>query len=45
MGFLAFSPIGLSPDNTGENAGSLFWTIMIALLFSWLVAIWLTPYF
>ena len=45
VGILAFSPIGLSPDNTGEYAGSLFWTILIALLFSWLVAIWLTPYF
>ncbi|MFK7744116.1 MAG: efflux RND transporter permease subunit [Roseobacter sp.] len=45
VGFLAFSPVGFSPDNTGEYAGSLFWTIMIALLFSWLVAIWLTPYY
>ena len=45
VGFLAFSPIGFSPDNTGEYAGSLFWTILIALLFSWLIAIWLTPYF
>lgn len=45
VGFLAFSPIGLSPDETGEFAGSLFYTITIALLFSWLVAIWLTPYF
>ena len=45
VGFLAFSPIGLSPDSTGEYAGSLFYTITIALLFSWLVAIWLTPYF
>ncbi|MEO0912934.1 MAG: efflux RND transporter permease subunit, partial [Pseudomonadota bacterium] len=45
VGFLAFSPIGFSPDNTGEYAGSLFWTIAIALLFSWLIAIWLTPYF
>ncbi len=45
VGILAFSPIGLSPDNTGEYAGSLFWTIGIALLFSWLVAIWLTPYY
>ena len=44
VGFLAFSAIGFSPDNTGEYAGSLFWTITIALLFSWLVAIWLTPY-
>ncbi|PCH70887.1 MAG: multidrug transporter AcrB [Rhodobacteraceae bacterium] len=45
VGFLAFSPIGFSPDNTGEYAGSLFWTVMIALLFSWLVAVWLTPWF
>ncbi|MEP4198047.1 MAG: efflux RND transporter permease subunit [Aliishimia sp.] len=45
VGFLAFSPIGFSPDNTGEYAGSLFWTILIALMFSWLVAIWLTPYY
>ncbi|KCV80955.1 acriflavin resistance protein [Actibacterium atlanticum] len=45
VGILAFSPIGFSPDNTGEYAGSLFWTIGIALLFSWLIAIWLTPYF
>ena len=44
VGFLAFSAIGFSPDNTGEYAGSLFWTITIALMFSWLVAIWLTPY-
>jgi len=45
VGILAFSPIGFSPDNTGEYAGSLFWTILISLLFSWLVAVWLTPYF
>ncbi len=45
VGFLAFSAIGFSPDNTGEYAGSLFWTITIALLVSWLVAVWLTPYF
>ncbi|WP_421850552.1 efflux RND transporter permease subunit [Oricola sp.] len=45
VGFLAFSPIGFSPDNTGEYAGSLFWTIAISLLFSWLVAIWLTPFY
>ncbi len=44
VGILAFSAIGFSPDNTGEYAGSLFWTIAISLLFSWLIAIWLTPY-
>jgi multidrug efflux pump subunit AcrB len=45
VGLLAFSPIGFSPDNTGEYAGSLFWTITIALLVSWVVAVWLTPYY
>jgi multidrug efflux pump subunit AcrB len=45
VGFLAFSPIGFSPDSTGEYAGSLFFTITIALMFSWLVAVWLTPYY
>ncbi|MDE0033874.1 MAG: efflux RND transporter permease subunit [Deltaproteobacteria bacterium] len=45
VGVLAFAAIGFSPDNTGEYAGSLFWTIAIALLFSWLVAVWLTPYY
>ncbi|MEM9204994.1 MAG: efflux RND transporter permease subunit [Pseudomonadota bacterium] len=45
VGFLAFSPIGFSPDNTGEYAGSLFWTVTISLLFSWLVAVWLTPWY
>lgn len=45
VGILAFSPIGFSPDNTGEYAGSLFWTILISLFFSWIVAIWLTPYY
>lgn len=45
VGFLAFSPVGFSPDSTGGYAGSLFWTISSALLFSWLVTVWLTPYY
>ncbi|HPE61311.1 MAG TPA: efflux RND transporter permease subunit [Thiolinea sp.] len=45
VGIVAFSPIGFSPDNTSEFAGSLFWTILIALFFSWLVAVWLTPFY
>lgn len=44
VGFLAFSAIGFSPDSTGEYAGSLFWTVTISLIFSTLVALWLTPY-
>ncbi|MBY4677935.1 efflux RND transporter permease subunit [Marinobacterium arenosum] len=42
---IAFAPIGLSPDATGEFAGSLFWVLLISLLLSWLTAITLTPFF
>lgn len=45
VGFLAFSPVGFSPDSTGEYASSLFWTITISLILSWIVAVWLTPYY
>jgi multidrug efflux pump subunit AcrB len=43
IGILAFSAIGLSPDNTGEFASSLFYVIMISLSLSWLTAISTTP--
>ena len=43
IGILAFAPIGLSPDSTGEFVGSLFWVILIALLLSWVTAITSTP--
>ncbi|WP_319410297.1 efflux RND transporter permease subunit [uncultured Cohaesibacter sp.] len=41
---VAFAPIGLSPDKTGEYAGSLFWVLMISLTLSWILAITLTPF-
>lgn len=41
----AFAPIGLSPDSTGEFAGSLFWVLLFSLLFSWVTAITITPFF
>ncbi len=41
---LAFAPIGLSPDSTGEFAGSLFWVLMYSLFLSWLTAITITPF-
>ncbi len=41
----AFAPIGLSPDDTGEFAGSLFWVLLVSLLLSWVTAITLTPFF
>lgn len=43
IGILAFSAIGLSPDNTGEFAGSLFWVILISLSLSWVTAVSTTP--
>ncbi len=43
IGILAFAGVGLSPDNTGEYAGSLFWVILISLLLSWVFGVTLTP--
>jgi len=43
IGILAFSAIGLSPDNTGEFASSLFYVILISLALSWVTAVSTTP--
>lgn len=40
---LAFAPIGLSPDSTGEYCKSLFQVVGISMLLSWLLAITVTP--
>ena len=40
---LAFAPIGLSPDSTGEFCHSLFQVMAISLLLSWVLAITVTP--
>ena len=45
IAIIAFAPIGLSPDATGEFAGSLFWVLLISLLLSWVTAITITPFF
>jgi multidrug efflux pump subunit AcrB len=45
IAIVAFAPIGLSPDNVGEFAGSLFWVLLISLALSWITAITLTPFF
>jgi multidrug efflux pump subunit AcrB len=45
IAILAFAPIGLSPDSTGEFAGSLFWVLLFSLTLSWFTAITLTPFF
>ncbi len=40
---LAFAPIGLSPDSTGEYCRSLLQVIGISMMLSWLLAITATP--
>ncbi|WP_300320238.1 efflux RND transporter permease subunit [Idiomarina sp.] len=44
IGIIAFAPIGLSSDATGEFAGSLFWVLLISLLLSWGTALTLIPF-
>ncbi len=43
VGVIAFAPIGFAPGSTAEYTGDLFWVVMIALLFSWIFAMTLTP--
>lgn len=45
VGILAFAPIGLSQDSTGEYCRSLFSVITISLLLSWYFAIAIAPLF
>jgi len=45
VAILAFLPIYLSPDSTGEFCSSLFIVIAISLFLSWLLALSQTPYF
>ncbi|MGI6253230.1 MAG: efflux RND transporter permease subunit [Aminivibrio sp.] len=40
---IAFAPIGLSPDSTGEFCRSLFQVVSISLLLSWILAVTVTP--
>ena len=40
---LAFAPIGLSPDSTGEYCRSLLQVVGISMMLSWLLAITATP--
>jgi len=43
VGVIAFAPIGFAPGQTAEYTGDLFWVVMIALLFSWILALTITP--
>jgi len=45
IAIIAFAPIGLSKEASGEFCGSLFQVLLIALLLSWVTAITLTPFF
>ena len=45
VGIIAFAPIGFAPGSTAEYTGHLFWVVLIALSYSWLFAVTLTPLF
>lgn len=45
IAILAFAPIGLSNNATGDFLYSLFAVLMLSLSISWLLAITLTPFF
>ena len=45
IAIIAFAPIGLSLDSTGEFCYSLFQVIFISLLLSWFTAVSITPFF
>jgi multidrug efflux pump subunit AcrB len=40
----AFIPIGFAASSSGEYAGNIFWIVAFALLTSWFVAVYFTPY-
>jgi multidrug efflux pump subunit AcrB len=45
VAILAFLPIYLSPDSTGEFCESLFQVVAISLFLSWILSLTQTPYF
>jgi len=45
IAILAFAPIGLSDDATGEFCKSLFQVLLISLMISWVAAMTITPFF
>ena len=45
IAILAFAPIGLSQNSTGEYCRSLFLVLLISLLLSWTTSLVLTPVF
>ena len=45
VAILAFTAIGFAPGNVGEFCRSLFYVMAISLLFSWVLAVTITPLF
>lgn len=41
---IGFIPIGFARSTAGEYAGNIFWIVGYALLCSWVVAVYFTPY-
>lgn len=41
---IGFLPVGFARSGAGEYAGNIFWIVGFALLASWLVAVFFTPY-
>ena len=39
-----FLPVGFAQSTAGEYAGNIFWIVAFALLASWVVAVYFTPY-
>jgi multidrug efflux pump len=39
-----FIPVGFAASTAGEYAGGIFWVVGAALIASWLVAVWFTPW-
>ncbi|GLZ88601.1 multidrug transporter [Metapseudomonas resinovorans] len=41
---IGFLPVGFAKSGAGEYAGNIFWIVGFALLASWVVAVFFTPY-
>ncbi len=41
---IGFLPVGFARSTAGEYAGNIFWIVGFALLVSWIVAVYFTPY-
>jgi len=39
-----FIPVGFAASTSGEYAGGIFWVVGTALIASWFVAVWFTPW-